>query len=229
MRIKHINVRRYGPMPPFDKEHLGNFTVIHGPNEFGKTLLIDAIVRLLFKKQLKQNHRRRFGNMNRVAESPEGYVVIDTRGREVKLGPEETLASVTSMQITPDDFRNVFVVRDSELGIRDEGSYYTHVTERLTGIRTEEITRIVAALQKAGRLRSATPESALSNSVDHDKIGDKVKDLEALLPDIETLRDELVAQSFDGPRPKRCRDTESHPHHGAIVKADRRIQALPWF
>ena len=85
MRIKQLHVTRYGPMPPFVKDDLADFILIFtAPTERGKTLLIDALVRLLFKKDLRKTYRRHFGtggrNMNRVVEKPEGFVVMESRG-----------------------------------------------------------------------------------------------------------------------------------------------------
>ena len=54
MQIKHVHVFRYGPLPAFQRQ-LGGFTLVHGPNERGKTLLLDAIFRLLFKLRGKSS------------------------------------------------------------------------------------------------------------------------------------------------------------------------------
>ena len=65
MRIKQLHVTRYGALAPFENDDLGAFTLIHGPNEQGKTLLIDALVRMLFKKDLRKTSRRHFGTGER--------------------------------------------------------------------------------------------------------------------------------------------------------------------
>jgi len=201
MRIKQLHVTRYGPLAPFENDDLGAFTLIHGPNEQGKTLLIDALVRMLFKKDLRKTSRRHFGtgerNMNRVTEKPEGFVVLESRGEIHKLEATESIKDVFSFAAVPEDFRNVFVVRDSDLSLKDEDKYYSRVTEKLTGLRSSEIERLVLSIQKRGRLRSATGDSGLANSADQGKIADKVRDARALIEEIRDLRESLLAEKFD--------------------------------
>ena len=201
MRIRQLHVTRYGPMAPFENDDLGAFTLIYGPNERGKTLLIDAIIRLLFKKELRKTLRRHFGvgsrNMNRVSENPEGFIVLETKDTEHKLESNETLNDVVPVTINPEDFRNVFVVRDGDLSLRDEDKYYSRVSEKLTGLRSSEIEKLMRAVQKRGRLRSAMPESDLANNLEQGKLADKVREAEVLIGDIRALKESLLAEKFD--------------------------------
>jgi len=157
-------------MTPFDGEGLDAFTVVHGPNERGKTLLIDAIVRLLFKRTLKGALRRTFGdrmrNIDRVDEEPEGFIVLTGEDGEHKLERDQTLQEVFPVPLTPEDFRNVFVVRDSDLTVHEEDEYYEKVTETLTGLRTSEIEKVLEALRRRGRLRTLLPDSPLANNAE---------------------------------------------------------------
>jgi exonuclease SbcC len=201
MQIEQLHVTRYGPMTPFENDDMGRFTLIHGPNERGKTLLIDALVRLLFKKELRKTARRHFGigsrNMNRVSENPEGYVVLKTTDGEHKLESNQTLNDVFHSTITPEDFRNVFVVRDGDLSMRDEDKYYSRVSEKLTGLRSSEIEKLMQAIQKRGRLRSAAPDSELANNVEMGKIADKVRDARHLVGEIRALKEALLGEKYD--------------------------------
>jgi exonuclease SbcC len=197
MRIKQLQVTRYGPMHPFSESGLGDFTLFHGPNEQGKTLLIDALIRLLFKKDLRKTYRRYFGNMNRVNENPEGFVVLESKGVEHKLEQGEAINSDFPFDITPEDFRNVFVVRDSDLTLEGADRYYSRVTEKLTGLRSSEIENLMRAIQKRGRLRSARSDSDLANSVDQAKIASKVRYGKNLVDEIRELRELLLADKYD--------------------------------
>lgn len=197
MKIKHLHVTRYGPMVPFGRDDLGAFTLVHGPNERGKTLLIDALLRLLFKKELKKTYRRHFGNMNRVLEDPEGYVVLESRDVEHKLESNESLPAYFPAAITPEDFRNVFMVRDGDLTLNAESGYYSRVTEKLTGLRSSEIEKLLRAIQKRGRLRSISPDSELSNNVDHGKIASRIDDASALVEEIHSLKESLQSEGYD--------------------------------
>ncbi len=199
MRIKHVHVFRYGPLPAFQRA-LGGFTLVHGPNERGKTLLLDAIFRLLFKRDLKRTAWRiggPFGNLGRVEESPEGYLVLDVAGRERKLGPKDTLASTTQLDITPDDFRNVFLVRDSDATLNEATSYFNSVSARLTGMRTGEIDRLMRGVQKHALMRSATVDSKFSNRAEDEKLSDRIDGTTALIEEIETTMAQLVRDDFD--------------------------------
>lgn len=197
MKVKHLHVTRYGPMAPFEHDDLGAFTLIHGPNEQGKTLLIDALVRLLFKKELKKTYRRQFGNMNRVMENPEGFVVIESKGVEYKLESKESLNDRIPVSIAPEDFRNVFLVRDSDLSLNGESGYYSRVTEKLTGLRSSEIERILRAVQKKGRLRSVSPDSDLSNNAEQGKIASRMASAAALIDEIRVFKESLQSEGYD--------------------------------
>ncbi len=47
MRMKEINIHSYGPLANLSIKDLGDFTLIFGENESGKTLLLDAIIRMM--------------------------------------------------------------------------------------------------------------------------------------------------------------------------------------
>ncbi len=198
MRIKRLVVQRYGPLQPFDNE-LSAFTVIYGPNERGKTLLIDALVRMLFKDELKRVHYKLFGNLSRVEERPEGFFVVATHADEVKIGADDTLARVAPVPITPEDFRNVFLIRDSDLALKNEGAYYDRVSERLCGTRSGTIDHLKESLKRIGRLRSADPGSPLASRKDKEqkRINEQLAAAERLVDALAALGDSLRAGGFD--------------------------------
>ena len=198
MHVKRIAISRYGPLKPFD-EALDAFTVIHGPNERGKTLIIDALVRILYKDELKRPHHRLFGNLNRVDERPEGFVVMATHAGETKIGAEESLSDVSPVAISPEDFRNVFLIRDSDLALNDEEGYYGRLSERLCGTRSTAIDRLMNALKRIGRLRSARPDSPLTIRKDPDqkRVGEQVVAAERLLDEMIETGKALARDEFD--------------------------------
>ena len=198
MHVKRIAISRYGPLKPFD-DALAAFTVIHGPNERGKTLIIDALIRMLFKDELKRPHQRLFGNLNRVEERPEGFLVMATHAGERKIGAEDSLSDVSPVAISPEDFRNVFLIRDSDLALNDEGAYYGRVSERLCGTRSTAIEQLKDALKRIGRLRSATPDSPLTVRKDRDqkRIGEQVAAAERLLDEMIETGKALARDDFD--------------------------------
>jgi hypothetical protein len=222
MHVRRIVISRYGPLKPLD-ETLAAFTVIRGPNERGKTLIIDALVRMLFKDALKRPQQKLFGNLTRVDESPEGFLVLATHAGEVKIGAAESISDATPVAITPEDFRNVFLIRDSDLALHDEESYYGRVSERLCGTRSTTIERLKDALKKIGRLRSATPDSVLTvrKDRDHKRIGEQLIVAEKLLDDLIQTGSALARDDFDTSYRRLAEFSETRERLGEEFRARR--------
>ena len=196
MRIEECRIDRFGPLSGFHFVRRRNLTLFFGPNEWGKTLIIDALLNLLFKTGIKR-HQKHFGNLGRVDESPEGYVVIESAGRPHKLRRSESVSMFYPVEVTPLDFRNVFMIRDSDLSVTDETSYFTEVTEKLTGMRTAEIQRLMAAVRKKGRLTSTRADAPLSGSEEFGKIAGKVEEAAGLASEAAALRGRLAENHYD--------------------------------
>jgi DNA repair exonuclease SbcCD ATPase subunit len=188
MRIKELFIKRYGPLQGISYTLAHPFTLLAGNNEEGKTLTIDALVRLLLGKQVKG-----FEKIDRVVETPEGYVVIedDNEGNEIKLPEKGTLTDF--MGITSSDCRNIFVIRDSDLSIPGEGEFYTTVTNRLMGLRTAEILRIKETLREIGRL---TP-GGIFLDVKEENLKTRLDSAAALVDRIEGLTSEMSEGKID--------------------------------
>ena len=71
MRIQEFFIKRYGPVQDKGYTLSPSFNLFWGENEDGKTLSIDALVRLLLGKHVKG-----FEKIDRVGENAEGYVVL---------------------------------------------------------------------------------------------------------------------------------------------------------
>jgi len=155
MRIKEFLINRYGPLSYDTPVRLGDFTLLWGENEHGKTLTIDALIKLLLGRNVRD-----FVLIDRVEEDPSGYVVIeDNEGREVKIPDNGSLTSIAGLSTS--ECRNIFVIRNSELMIEREDQFYTEITDRLTGLRTTEIERLQDILRVLGRL---TPGGSFRNT-----------------------------------------------------------------
>lgn len=146
MKIRGFSISRYGPLDHGSYIDLGRFNLLFGWNEEGKTLTIDALIKMLVGKA-----SRGFDRINRVEENPEGCVLLEKEGPgEIRLPQDGTLTAVTGL--TAYECRNIFIIRDSDLAITDEGDFYKYVTDRLVGLRTEEIDRIIGELCHLGHL-----------------------------------------------------------------------------
>ena len=188
MRIKEFSIRRYGPLPDSGRKELGNFCLFYGNNEDGKTLTIDALVRLLFGKKAKV-----FEKIRRVEEEPEGFVVIqDDKGKEVKFPEKGDFTSLVG--ITPSQARNIFIIRDSDLSLSKEDEYYREVTDKLTGLRTEKIETIKRHLLDLGKL---TPGGEFRNTKKDEKFLNRINAARELLIEVEGLEEDVKKENYD--------------------------------
>ncbi|MCG2791047.1 MAG: AAA family ATPase [Actinomycetia bacterium] len=191
MKIKEFSITHYGPLPDTGKILLDKFNLFFGKNEDGKTLTIDAFVKLLLGRNMKD-----FRNINRVDEKPEGYIIIeDDKGEEIKLSRKKDLTK--TIGLTTSECRNIFIIRDSDLSIANESEFYTNVTDRLTGLRTKEISSIKKKLQELGRLTRAESNSEFSDKKDFEYIKSRVNDASQLLGEINILKDKIKEEKFD--------------------------------
>ncbi|KKC30230.1 ATP-binding protein [Caldanaerobacter subterraneus] len=187
MRIKEFLITRYGPLGYKTKFVLGNFTLFVGKNESGKTLTIEALIKLLLGKNVKD-----FENIDRVEENPEGYVVLETeQGMEVKLPDKGTLIQVTGL--SPTDCRNIFIIRNSDLSLDKEGAFYTEVTDKLMGLRSEEINKIKEKLREIGRI---TPTGIFRN-VGEEKLKERIEKGQRLIEDIDKLHKKIKEEGLE--------------------------------
>ncbi|QLH76378.1 AAA family ATPase [Halosimplex rubrum] len=186
MKLREVHVDRYGPLR--ETLQFGDAHVVYGPNESGKTLLVESLLRSL-------TGDRRVAQP-RVDEPPEGYVVLDGDEGEHKLANGETLldryAERYNFELTPAEFRNVFVVRDGDLRVLDEQAFYRRVTDRVVGIWTGDIETVRDRVVERGRL---TPdERDLSGRDDAADQRDLATDL---LADVEAYLDRADDEGLD--------------------------------
>jgi peptidoglycan hydrolase CwlO-like protein len=191
MKIKEFSITHYGPLPDTGKILLDKFNLFFGKNEDGKTLTIDAFVKLLLGRNMKD-----FQNINRVDEKPEGYIIIeDDKGKEIKLSRRKDLTKTVGL--TTSECRNIFIIRNSDLSIAQESEFYTNVTDRLTGLRTKEIFSIKKKLQELGRLTQAESNSDFSNKKEFEYIKSRLNNASELLGEINILKDKIKKEKFD--------------------------------
>ena|GEM_PF-1928921 len=188
MKLREVHVDRYGPLREtlaFDS----GATVVYGPNESGKTLLVESLLRSLTDSPSVAEAR--------IDEDPEGYVVLGNGDEEWKLGPDELLFDHYErrydFELTPAEFRNVFVVRDGDLAIADENSFYQRVTDRIVGIWTGDIQTVRDEVLARGRLTPLRMELSAQYD-DADEQLDLARDLRA---DIAEYLDEAAEADLD--------------------------------
>lgn len=181
MRLQEIIINSYGPLASRTISDIGDFTLVFGENESGKTLLLDAIIRIMLHGERKINL---FGGINRVEHNPNGHIKIQHEGKFFRLPDDGSLPQL--INLPPEDFRNVFVVRASKLGLHDEEGieYFAELTDRFLGVHREPIKKTINELLKIGHL---TPSGKLSDSVNHNQIFSRVKRAKELIEKIDNL------------------------------------------
>lgn len=182
MRLDQVYVRRYGPLQT-DLQLHDDITVIRGPNESGKSLLVEALL-----KQLADG-----AAPNPVIdETPEGFVQLESDGESYRLDGDDSFtdhcAERLDREIRPEELRNVFVVRSGDLAFQEGDDFYTHVTDKLTGRRVEDIDEIVDALLAEGRLTETNRN--ISNRQEYHDARDQVETARSLTRDVESYLDE---------------------------------------
>ncbi|MDY6820982.1 MAG: AAA family ATPase, partial [Deferribacterota bacterium] len=186
MIIEEFSIQRYGPIKGLTIRDLQKFNLFFGLNESGKTLTIDAIVKLL----TGSNKVKYFESIDRVSEKPEGYLIIKceksisnkNNSNIIKL-PD--MGSLTKHKdLTDHELRNIFIIRDSDLTITKEDEFYTNITDKLTGLNTKYISIIKEKLLNIGKL---TPSGEFRDKKG-EKLNSRIKNANLLLErDIKEL------------------------------------------
>lgn len=191
MKIKEFQITLYGPLQSTDRILLDNFNLLWGKNEEGKTLIIDALIKLLIGSDTKI-----FENIDRVEEEPFGYVVIeDHNSKEIKIpekGYRRNLIHLTGL--TPSEFRNIFIIRNSDLSIIRESEFYINVTDKLTGLKTEDISKIKNKLLEIGNL---TPTGDFKDDIKSGKLKTRLNEAKRLKEKIIRLENEIKKEKLD--------------------------------
>lgn len=183
MNISQAWIQRYGPLQN-DLSFDGDVHLIQGPNESGKTLLVEALLKFLTGDGAVTDAR--------IDEQPEGFVVVSDGSSEHKLEPGETLVEYYkeeyNYEITPSELRNIFVIQDGDLRIDGEDKFYERVTDRITGIRTQDIRQVKEELREEGRLTKKRLN--ISSAGEYNDAGGQIDDARDLKADIEEYIDE---------------------------------------
>jgi exonuclease SbcC len=199
VKLGSVRVDRYGPLSGIEHEFDGGLEVVYGPNESGKTLLLDALLRLCSPDAVDV-----LPDVGRVEEPPVGHAVLETgtvgdagahpdeptaasAGTERHvLGDGTALDDVTDC--TPRQLRNVFVVRDADLRLGDEHAFYDATARRLADLYTREIDAVREQLVDAGRLTPTTLNLARAEGKDD------AREVHELAADLASRIEEYVAE-----------------------------------
>ena len=180
MKLLSFQIHQYGPLAETPRIHLKDFNLFWGHNEDGKTLTLEAIVKLLLGKQTRHLEK----DYQRVEGMPQGYVEVQLEsGETLTFKGKKSICDV--LNISPALFHNLFVVRNSDLVIPESSRFYGNVTEQLTHSRLSRMEKLRAlALEKA----QLTPSGdQLRNTADNRKLRDRYHKAATILKRIEEL------------------------------------------
>lgn len=188
MRIAEFKITKYGPLREIGPFELGAFNLFWGKNETGKTLTIDALVKMLLGKGLKE-----FENIERVGEAPEGYLVFERqKGEKTKMPEGGSLPDIS--HLTGSDCRNIFIIRDSDVAIPKEAQFYINITDRLTGLKTEQINRLEDVLIEKAKI---TPTDHRFRNQKGENLGQRLEKAQELLCEIEKIEQAVMEQGLE--------------------------------
>jgi len=178
MRLNQVYVRQYGPVQK-DLELDGEINVIRGPNESGKSLLVEGLLKQLADSSVPNPV---------ISDVPEGFVEISDGIETETLRDGDSLTSFCeenyNQEVRSEELRNVFVIQRGDLTFNEGDDFYSHITDKLTGRRVEDIDEVKDALINEGRLTSTTHK--LANDQGNHKPKDQKKDANSLKDDVET-------------------------------------------
>ena len=147
MRIDRIRVDKYGPLDGIELRLDPGFNCVHGPNESGKTLLVDAFLKMSLGK--KQPKRLR-DSLNRVRGKPKGFATIATNEGEHTIDELNLLTDLLS--IPSEEIRDIFIIRNSDLSFLDEEKCLGEVSNRILNLGSEAISEIQRRIHELGRI-----------------------------------------------------------------------------
>jgi uncharacterized protein YoxC len=188
VKIKEFRIHRYGPLGESGVVKLGQFNLFYGNNEDGKTLTLEALVHFLLGKRAKI-----FPGIERVDHRPEGYLLLqDENGNEYKLPEAGDVSQIFG--ITAEEYRNLFIIRNSDLTISRESEFYDAISERLTGLHTGTIQKIK---QKIRDIAGFTPTMDVVNTRESHYLKKRLLQAEELREECAALLAEAEENEYE--------------------------------
>lgn len=189
MRIRGFKIESYGPIKDFEATSLPLFTLFFGKNESGKTLTIDALLKMMLGKKL----RREFEDINRVEMYPRGWVELEVGGELLELPKDRDLSELSG--ISAAEYRNVFIIRNSDLFFAEEKSFYNQISERLMGSQTKQMENLEQAIRRLCKLTDTKIE--FSNREEDWYLKTRIERAKELLAEIEELEVKMADKGLD--------------------------------
>jgi exonuclease SbcC len=188
MRITEFDIHRYGPLSETGTVRLQSFNLFWGENEEGKTLIIEALIKMLLGKT-----RKLIDDIDRVNEDPNGYIIIEQADKSDAKIPEHGRIP-DLVNLSAEECANLFIIRNSDLSIARESEFYGSVTERLTGLRSSQIQGVKRGLRNLGYL---TESHQTVNDRNSQYLSNRLSKAAQLIEKCQALAKEAFEKKFD--------------------------------
>jgi len=190
LKIHRIEIERYGPLENLSFNIDPKFQCFYGPNESGKTLIIDAILKMSLGKKLRTSLQDSLG---RVDEEPLGRITIRAEGKDTQIGKGKHISDVGDIDGL--DFRDIFVIRNSDLVILTHDKCFNRVTDKLFGLSSGDIELIEEQLRDRGKL---TASLKISTADGEEGPGGQLKAAKKLRTDLEEYLEDATGGNIGG-------------------------------
>lgn len=194
LSIQKLEIGHYGPLHDIELDLDSGFNAFYGGNESGKTLIVEALTKMLMDDSSS------FEGIGRVPQQPNGLLTVDNGEKEFEAS-QESLEKVFG-DATPGDVRNAFIVRDFDLRIPEKendfgnGDYFKDVTDRVLGSKTQKIEALRDEISDIGYLTNKTSDAKLENTKRTGKLRDRKDEAEGLREEIEEFIDQVEEENL---------------------------------
>lgn len=194
LKIERLEIGHYGPLHDIELDLDSGFNAFYGGNESGKTLIVEALTKMLMDDSSS------FEGIGRVPQQPNGLLTVDDGEREFDAS-QESLDEVFG-DATPGDVRNAFIVRDFDLRLPERendfgnGDYFKDVTDRVLGSKTQKIEALRDEISDIGYLTNTTSDAKLENTKRTGKLRNRKEKAEGLREEIEEFMDQVEEENL---------------------------------
>lgn len=194
LRINKLEIGHYGPLHDIELDLDPGFNAFYGGNESGKTLIVEALTKMLMDDSSS------FEGIGRVPQQPNGLLTVDNGEKEFEAS-QESLEKIFG-DATPGDVRNAFIVRDFDLRLPEKendfgnGDYFKDVTDRVLGSKTQKIEALRDEISDIGYLTNRTSDAKLENTKKTGKLRDRKDEAEGLREEIEKFMDQVEEENL---------------------------------
>ncbi|OWZ84622.1 ATP-binding protein [Natranaerobius trueperi] len=215
MKIKQIYIDKFGPLSEQQYQLTDGFNLFFGPNERGKTMLLDAMIKMLsFKYGIGATIKREFSDIPiRVEEQPQGKIKLLYKGDEFYL-PDNNLPEY--LDLPKQTFRNLFIIRNSDLSQKMNTSsnkvdFYSSMISHLTGMKNMEIDHSIKNIEGVTQINKKEllftnnikqdiekiQEIKYKNTRQNNYLNDRIENAKALLERIDEFKKQVYEQRLD--------------------------------